>query len=204
MWFPNATKWISPCSNWCESDGWIHIFMTQIVTFWIQPSDLSIQTGFSKKNKSKSEMGVWSTWIPQCHICYHNVAYTCHVYGISVLSQDSICAMRIRQWKTCKSTSVILYVQPCMRPKGQLNPEIYYQVIIFWIQPSNSSVQIFPRKKKVRSSKGCPKHMGYHNVAYTFGFTCCTYGISALGLAGTHCQLCIADHRYRVAAGICF
>ena len=25
MWFPNMTKWTTPFSNWCKSDGWIHI-----------------------------------------------------------------------------------------------------------------------------------------------------------------------------------
>ena len=30
MWFPNVTKQIAPCSNWCQADGWIHIFTTQV------------------------------------------------------------------------------------------------------------------------------------------------------------------------------
>ena len=35
------------------------------------------------------------------------------------------------------------------------------------------------------------------NIAYT----CSVCGISALGVAGTHSQLCIADYKYRKAAG---
>jgi len=34
-----------------------------------------------------------------------------------------------------------------------------------------------------------------------FRFACCVYGISALGIAGTHRQLCIADYKYSQAAG---
>jgi len=56
--FQNATKWITPCSNWCELDGSIHIFMTWVIQFWIQHSDSSVQAGFLKKNRSESEMGV--------------------------------------------------------------------------------------------------------------------------------------------------
>jgi len=57
--------------------------------------------------------------------------------------------------------------------------------------------QAFPRKigKKLR---GVLETHGYNNV------TNCVYGISALGAAGTHSQLCIADYKYRYAAGICF
>ena len=53
MWFPNVTKCIAPFSDWleCEWDSWIHIFMTRVVTFWIQPSDSSIQAGFPPKKQ---------------------------------------------------------------------------------------------------------------------------------------------------------
>jgi len=38
---------------------------------------------------------------------------------------------------------------------------------------------------------------GYHNIAYA----CHVCGISALGIASTHIQLCITDYKYRKAAG---
>jgi len=40
-----------------------------------------------------------------------------------------------------------------------------------------------------------PETHGYHNVAY------CVYGNSALGIAGIHRQLWIADYKCRYAAG---
>jgi len=60
------------------------------------------------------------------------------------------------------------------------------------------SRQAIPRKigKKVR---GVSETHGYHNLAYAFRFAC--YGISALDIADTHSQLCIADYNYRYAAG---
>jgi len=62
------------------------------------------------------------------------------------------------------------------------------------------SSQAFPRKigKKVR---GVSEMNGYRNVTYAFELAYHVYGISALGVAGTHRQLCITEYRYRYAAG---
>jgi len=58
------------------------------------------------------------------------------------------------------------------------------------------SRQAFPRKigKKVR---GVSETHVFHNIAYA----CSICGILALGIAGTHRQLCITDYKYRKAAG---
>jgi len=55
MWFPNATNQTTLFSNWCdcELDGWIYIFTTRVLTFWIQPSDLNVQEGFFKRKRSR-------------------------------------------------------------------------------------------------------------------------------------------------------
>ena len=60
------------------------------------------------------------------------------------------------------------------------------------------SRQAFLRKigKKVRRVSETQE---YHNVTYTFAYH--VYGISALGIAGTHSQLCIVDSKYRYIAG---
>ena len=91
--FLYATKQIVPCNDWCELDGWIYIFPIQDITFWIQPSDSSVQAGFPKKNRWQSERGVQNKWISPGHIP--------HIWNL---------ALQIRQkWKTCKCTSMRLY-----------------------------------------------------------------------------------------------
>jgi len=65
---------------------------------------------------------------------------------------------------------------------------------IIWFECPGSLSQI---GKKVR---GMSKTHVYCNVAYAFGFACHAYRISAVGVAGTHSQLCIADYKYRYAA----
>jgi len=49
-------------------------------------------------------------------------------------------------------------------------------------------MQAFPRK--IGEVRWVSEKHGYCNVAYRFA--CCIYGISALGVADTHSQLCIA------------
>ena len=95
MWFLNVTKRITPCIDWCELDGWNHIFMTQVIKFWIQLSNSSVQWGFPKKNRSEGEKHMDTTMshmLPQW--CIHMLHYTYCVYGILVLRRDSICGMR--------------------------------------------------------------------------------------------------------------
>ena len=91
MQFPNATKRITPCSNWCECEWLNPYFYDSGHKFWIQPSDWSVQAGFPRK------IGQNMRWVSETH-GYHNVIYTVayafHMYGISVLSRDSIRGMR--------------------------------------------------------------------------------------------------------------
>jgi len=86
--------------------------------------------------------------------------------------------------------SVILYGRLHMWQNGRLNPEFYGPVVKIWIEPSHSSVQsVFPKKNRSEGERGVCETHGYRNVA----FTCRVYGIWALGIAGTHRQLCIAS-----------
>ena len=93
----------------------------------------------------------------------------------------------------------------CIYVMCYANPEIPYVRLhmqflnatkqIAWCNdPIWVSRQAFSRKigKKVR---GVSETHGYHNVA------CGIYGIWALGIAGIHSQLCIADYKYRYTAG---
>jgi len=85
-----------------------------------------------------------------------------------------------------------------MRQNRQLNTEFYDLVIKFWSFNHLIRVfrQAFPRKigKKVR---GVSATHVYCNITYAY----CVCGISALGIAGTHRQLCITHYKYRKAAG---
>ena len=75
-----------------------------------------------------------------------------------------------KKWKTCRHTSIIPYVQLCMRQTGLLHvaigPNWTFKSRILWINhPIRVSRQAFPRKidRKVR---GVFETHGYCNVAY--------------------------------------
>ena len=59
-----ATKWshVAIGMNWTVESRSLRL---QVIYFWIQPSDSSIQAGFLKKHISESERDVQNTWIPQ-------------------------------------------------------------------------------------------------------------------------------------------
>jgi len=69
MQFPNAKKRMAPCSDWCETD------------FLIQPSDLSVQAGLPKKNRSEGKSEVRKTWIPPCRIWNLGFRHSRHSQG---------------------------------------------------------------------------------------------------------------------------
>ena len=84
------------CALWMRQNGLFHywresrILRPCIIKLWIQPPNLTVRTGFPKKNRSEGERGVWNTWILQCCIRYGNAAYAFWVYRILALRLISI------------------------------------------------------------------------------------------------------------------
>jgi len=193
------------CSDWCESDGWIHN-----LRFWIQLFDSSVQAGFPKKIGQKVR-GVsethgngnvtYATAMSDTHS--HAALHTLCIWNLSFKprfhTQYALCKSD-KKWKTYKCTSMILYVWPHMQQNGWLNQYFYDPVVNFLIQPSNSSVQAGFPKKIGKQVRGVSKTHEYHNVAYAFGFACCLHLHLVLGVAGTHRQLWIMDYKYRYLA----
>ena len=91
------------------------------------------------------------------------------VYGISVISQDSICGMAL-----CNPTKKGKHVN--VRESRILQPghKILDSIVRF-----ECPERLF--QKKGQKVRGVSETRGYRNVLYTFGFACRVYGISALG-----------------------
>jgi len=107
-----------------------------------------------------------------------------------VSSRESIYAACEQKWKTCKRTICDFWMWQ--------NRSLYVAIGANWMVESricrkilDSSVQAGMKVRGVSEiNENC-------NVT----FVCCVCGISALDIAGTHRQLCIANYMYRYASG---
>ena len=162
----------------CVCDKMLHVMNANPYFYDL---DSTVQTDFPKKRRSESGMAVRNTWIQQCHICYQNVAYAWHVFGILVLSRDyAVCAIRITQ-NIGKRVNVRFYMCDCVCDKTDS-----------WIQNFTTQSQNSGFNQPIRVSRQVRRVTethGYCNITYR----CSICGISALGTADTHRQLCIAD-----------
>jgi len=90
----------------------------EVVTFWIQPSDSSVQTGFPKKNRSQSK------GCQQMDTAISHTLLQCRIHGIPVLSRYSTRGMRIRH-KNGKHVNLRAWfyrsTDPDLEPKYQSN-----------------------------------------------------------------------------------
>jgi len=98
------------CSNCREYSSWIHIFMTRIVKFWIQLSDLRVRAVFTKKNRSEGERGVRNILILQYRIYGISVlGVAWHVFGLLIRDAHEIFGYFSSHKGTCPSGQVIGY-----------------------------------------------------------------------------------------------
>jgi len=131
---------------------------------------------YANPTKNRKHVNVWARFhICDC-VCDNQMLQNGSLHVVIGVNQTNC----TKKWKTC-NVWAWFYMYDCVWQNEWLNPE-------FWIQPSDLSVQSgFP---KVRRWEGCQKQID-------IAFGCCIYGISDLGIAGTHSQLCIANYKYR-------